>query len=129
MIWSIRQELAFSRNLETTHMWHWIDEYSICIRFFWPILDLFVSTISKVMILSIAHVARYVEQILAIMLWSVWARLWRKVEFSWSMRFLSLWMSLLVNFISIMQVFVLKSFRQQDVFFSQICFQLSDKID
>ncbi len=38
-------------------------------------------------------------------------------------------MSFLVDFILIMQVFVLKSFWQQDMFFSQICFQLSDKIN
>ena len=98
------------RNLEMTHMQHQIDEYLIYIKFFWSILDLFVFTISKVMILSIANVTHYVEQILAITWWSVWAYLWRRIEFSWSMRFLSLWMSLLVDSISIMQFFVLKSF-------------------
>ncbi len=129
MIWSIRWKFVFSRNLEMIHMQHQINEYSIYIRFFWSILDLFIFTISKVMILSIVHITRYVKQILAITWWSVWACLWWRVKFSWLMRFLSLWMSLLVDFISIMQVLVLRSFRWQDMFFSQICFQLSDKID
>ena len=129
MIWSIHWKLVFFQNLEMTHMWHQINEYSIYIRFFWFILDLFVSTINKVMILSIAYVTRYIEQILAITWRSMWACLWRRVESDWSMRFLSLWMSLLVDFISIIQVLILKLFQWQDVFFLQICFQLSDKID
>ncbi len=129
MIWNIHQELVFFQNLETTYMWHWINEYSIYIRFFWSILDLFIFTISKVMILSIACVTRYIEQILAIMWWSMWACLWRRVKSDWSMKFLSLWMSLLVDFILIMQVLVLKLFQRQDMFFSQICFQSSDKIN
>ncbi len=129
MIWSIHWKLVFSRNLEMTHMWHQINEYSIHVKFFWSILDLFVSTINKVMILSIAHITRYIEQILAIMWRSMWVYLWWKVESDWSIRFLSLWMSLLVDLISIMQVFVLKSFQQQDMFFLQICFQSSNKID
>ena len=129
MIWSVHQELVFFQNLEMTHMWHWINEYSICIKFFWSILDLFIFTISRVMIFLIACVTRYVEQILTIMWQSMWACLWRRVESDWSMRFLSLLMSLLVDSISIMQVFVSRSFRRQDMFFSQICFQSSDKID
>ena len=129
MIWSVHQELVFFWNLKTTHMQHWINEYLICIRFFWSILDLFIFTISKVMILFIVYVTRYVEQILAIMWRSVWAHLWQRIKFSRSMRFLSLWMSLLVDFISIMQVFILKSFWWQNMFFLQICFQSSDKID
>ncbi len=117
------------QNLEMTYMWHWINEYLIYIKFFWVILDLFIFKISKVMTFSIAHVTRYVKQILAITWWSMWACLWRRIEFNWSMRFLLLWISLLVNFISIMQVFILRSFQRQDVFFSQIYFQSSDKIN
>ncbi len=71
MIWSIRWKFVFSRNLEMIHMQHQINEYSIYIRFFWSILDLFIFTISKVMILSIVHITRYVKQILAITWWSV----------------------------------------------------------
>ncbi len=129
MIWSIRQEFVFFQNLETTYMQHWINEYLIYIRFFWPVLDLFVFTISKVMILLIACITRYIEQILAIMWWSMQACLWWRVESDWLMRFLSLWMSLLVDFISIMQVLVLKSFRWQDALLSQVDFQSSDKIN
>ncbi len=129
MIWSVHWELVFFRNLEMTHMWYQINEYSICIRFFWFILDFFVFIISKVMILSIAYVTHYVEQILAITRQSMWACLWWRIKFSWLMKFLLLWMSLLIDFVSIMQVLVLKSFQRQDVFFLQICFQLSDKID
>ncbi len=129
MIWSVHWKLIFFQNLEMIHMWHQINEYSIYIKFFWFILDLFVFTISRIMTLLIACIAHYVEQILAITWQSVWACLWRRVKSNWSMRFLSLWMSLLVDFISIMQVLVLRSFRWQNVFFSQIYFQLSDKID
>ena len=129
MIWSICQELVFFQNLETTHMQHQINEYSIYIKFFWLVLDLLVFTISKVMILLIACIAYYIEQILAITWRSVQACLWWRIKSSWSMRFLSLWMSLFIDFISIMQVLVLKLFQWQDVFFSQICFQSSDKIN
>ncbi len=129
MIWSVHWELAFFQNLETTYIWHQIDEYSICIRFFWPVLDLFVSTINRVMILLIAHIARYIEQILAITWRSMWACFWRRIKSDWSMRFLSLWMNLLVDFILIMQVLVLMLFQRQDMFFLQICFQSSNKID
>ncbi len=38
-------------------------------------------------------------------------------------------MSLFINFILIMQVFVLKSFQWQDILFLQVDFQLSDKIN
>ncbi len=81
------------------------------------------------MTLLIAYVIHYVEQILAITWWSVWAYLWRRIEFNWSMKFLSLWISLLIDFVSIMQVFVSRLFQQQNVFFSQIYFQSSDKIN
>ena len=80
------------------------------------------------MTFSIAHVTHYVEQILTIMWWSMWACLWWRVKFNWSMKFLSLWMSL-VDSISIMQVFVSRLFQRQDVFFLHIYFQLSDKIN
>ena len=119
--------------VENSTQSRWLDltrsVYSIYIRFLWFILNLFIFTINKVIILSIACVTRYVKQILAIMWQSVWTCLFWKVKFSWSMRFLSLWISLLVDFILIMQVFVLRSFQRQDMFFSQICFQSSDKID
>ncbi len=65
------KSLSFFQNLKTTYMQHWINEYLIYIRFFWSILDLFIFTISKVMILLIAYVTCYVEQILVIMWQSV----------------------------------------------------------
>ncbi len=129
MIWSICWKLVFSRNLEMIHMQHWIDEYLICIRFFWSVLDLFIFTISKVIILLIAHITHYIKQIFAITWWSVQACLWWRIESSWLMRFLSLWMSLFIDFISIMWIFVLRLFQWQDALLSQVNFQSSNKID
>ncbi len=67
-------------------------------------------SLNKIMMLLIAYIARYVEQILTITWWSMWTYLWWKIKFSWLMKFLSLWISLLIDFVSIMQVFILRSF-------------------